>query len=304
MAADGRSFVSAVAMQDMSIWLHDASGERQISPLEAVAVTPKFTADGKKLCYRIVKEAPTPFAERSGEIWVTDLETGRSASLIPGFQAFDYDVSADGQTVVLDAEDSKHLRRLWIAPLDRRSPPVPIPNVDGRQPRFGPTGEVFFRRTVNNSNFVFRVYPDGSGLRKAVEEPILILRGVSPNGEWIVGWARLPGGAGAAFQAFSLSGLPSVSIVNNIDWSWSASGHSFSISGGPVSAGRSYIVPLQPGRALPPVPEQGLVSEQDIAGLPGARRIDALGVVPGPSPDVYAFYRGTTQRNLYRIPVQ
>src|SRR4030095_7603061 len=108
MAADGRSFVSAVAMQDMSIWLHDASGERQISPLEAIAVTPKFTADGKKLCYRIVKEAPTPFAQRSGEIWVTDLESGRSVPLAPGFQAFDYDVSADGQKVVLDAEDSEH----------------------------------------------------------------------------------------------------------------------------------------------------------------------------------------------------
>ena len=36
---------------------------------------------------------------------------------------------------------------------------------------------------------------------------------------------------------------------------------------------------------------------------PRARRIDAQGVVPGPSPEVYAFYRGTTQRNLYRIPV-
>jgi eukaryotic-like serine/threonine-protein kinase len=304
VAADGRSFVSAVAMQDISIWLHDASGERQISPLEAVAVTPKFTADGKKLCYRIVKQTPTTFAQRSGEIWITDLESGRSAPLAPGFEAFDYDVSADGQKVVLDAEDSEHRRRLWIVPLDRRSPPVPIPSVEGRQARFGPTGEVFFRRTVNNSNFAFRVYPDGSGLRKAVEEPILILRGVSPDGQWIVGWAPLPGGAGAAYQAFSLGGLPSVSIVNNIDWSWSPSGDTFSISGGPIAAGRSYVVPLQPGRALPPVPERGFVSEQDVAGLPGARRIDALSVVPGPSPNVYAFYRGTTQRNLYRIPVQ
>jgi hypothetical protein len=26
-------------------------------------------------------------------------------------------------------------------------------------------------------------------------------------------------------------------------------------------------------------------------------------VVLGPSADVYAFYRGTVQRNLYRIPV-
>jgi hypothetical protein len=28
-----------------------------------------------------------------------------------------------------------------------------------------------------------------------------------------------------------------------------------------------------------------------------------MGVVPGSCPDVQTFYRGTTQRNLYRIPI-
>ena len=304
MAADGRSFISAVAIQDMSIWLHDARGERQISPLEAVAVNPKFSGDGKKLCYAIVKEAPTPFANRPGEIWVADLESGRSESLVPGFQAFDYDISADGQQVVIEGEDSEHLRRLWVVPLDRRSPPVQIPNVEGRQARFGPSGEIFFRRSEERSNFAYRVHPDGSGLRKAVEEPIQILRAVSRDGRWIVGWAALPGGEGAGFQAFSLNGEGTVILTNAIDWTWSPRGDSFSISRGPVGLGRSYIIPLQAGAAMPALPAGGLASEQDIAQLPGARRIDALMAVPGPSPDVYAFHRGTTQRNLYRIPVQ
>ncbi len=301
MAPDGRSFITAVAMQARSIWLHDARGERQISALEGVADNPKFTPDGKKLVYAIVKEAPTPFSRRPGEIWVADLESGRSEPLFPGFQALEYDLSVDGQRVVMEAEDSERIRRLWVAPLDRHLPPRQIPNVEGRQPRFGPSGEIFFR---HNSNFVYRVHADGSGLRKAVEESILILRGVSRDGQWVAGWAPLPSGEGAGFQAFSLGGQPSVSIVNNIDWSWSPRGDSFSISGGPIAAGRSYIIPLQPGQALPPVPRGGLASEQDIAQLPGARRIDELTAVPGPSPDVYAFYRGTTQRNLFRIPVQ
>ena len=60
MAPDGRSFVTAVALQNASIWLHDASGERQISSLEGIAVTPKFTPDGQKLCYLIVREFPSP----------------------------------------------------------------------------------------------------------------------------------------------------------------------------------------------------------------------------------------------------
>ena len=58
-----------------------------------------------RTCASPLALALPPFAERSGEIWITDLESGRSASLAPGFQAFDYDVSADGQKVVLDAED-------------------------------------------------------------------------------------------------------------------------------------------------------------------------------------------------------
>jgi hypothetical protein len=77
-----------------------------------------------------------------------------------------------------------------------------------------------------------------------------------------------------------------------------------SVSAGPVGANRSYMIPLTPGEALPHVPPGGLRSEGVVAQLPGARRIDASRVVPGSSPDVFAFTRGTTQRNLYRIPVQ
>jgi len=71
----------------------------------------------------------------------------------------------------------------------------------------------------------------------------------------------------------------------------------------PFAEGRTYIVPLPPGEALPPIPEGGFHSEKEVARPPGARRIDALRAVPGPSPDVYAFYHSTTQRNLYRIPI-
>jgi hypothetical protein len=42
---------------------------------------------------------------------------------------------------------------------------------------------------------------------------------------------------------------------------------------------------------------------REIAQLPGARRVDYR-ILPGSSPDTYAFYRTTAQRNLYRIPVR
>jgi hypothetical protein len=74
------------------------------------------------------------------------------------------------------------------------------------------------------------------------------------------------------------------------------------MSGGPIAEDRSYLIPLAPGEALPQIPAEGFHAEEEVAQLPGARKVDAR-IVAGPSPDVYAFYRTTTQRNLYRIPI-
>jgi len=104
-------------------------------------------------------------------------------------------------------------------------------------------------------------------------------------------------------QAFPLGGGTPVTIAAHAGWDWSPGGNSVAVSGGPIASNRSYIIPLTPGEALPRMPAEGFRSEEEITQIPGARRIEAL-TVPGPSPDVYAFYRGTTQRNLYRIPLQ
>src|SRR5207245_2299120 len=52
MAPDGRSFITAVGVKQSVVWLHDGRGERQIS-LEGYASLPKFTPDGKTLCYLV-----------------------------------------------------------------------------------------------------------------------------------------------------------------------------------------------------------------------------------------------------------
>ena len=56
MAPDGRSFVTAVAVQNVSAWLHDRNGERQIL-LEGNSVNVQFAPDGRKLYYKVVKQA-------------------------------------------------------------------------------------------------------------------------------------------------------------------------------------------------------------------------------------------------------
>jgi Tol biopolymer transport system component len=300
LTADGRSFVAAVAMKNASLWLHDANGERQIS-LEGYAVDARFAPDGTKLCYKVIPGSPFDYNRIPGELRVADLATWRSAALVPGVQALDYDISADGRDVVVEAADRDGKSRLWIARFDGRSRPSQIPDVEGRQPRFAPDGDIIFRRTEDASGFVYRVHADGTGLQKVSEFPIATLLGVSPDGRWVMGWGPRPGGERSAHQAYPLSGGPPILI--GAELTWSPGGTSVDISGVAVGDGRSYIVPLPAGEALPRMPAGGFHSEQEVARLPGARRIDAL-TVPGPSLDVYAIDRSVIQRNLYRIPLQ
>jgi hypothetical protein len=140
-------------------------------------------------------------------------------------------------------------------------------------------------------------------MQKAVAQPIANLGEISPDGRWITGWSSYPGNEGTGWQAFSLEGLPQVLIANGINWHWSPRGDSISVSDNPIPGDRTYVIPVAPGEVFPPMPAGGFHSEGEVAALPGARKIDVV-AVPGPSPDVFAFYRTTTQRNLYRIPIR
>ena len=293
ISADGRSLITAVSLQNTSLWIHDAKGERQIS-LEGNATNPKFLPDGKKLCYLVVKEFPNPFRWKNpGELQIADLESGRSDVVVRDFPVLDYDISADGRRIVLWTTDNEGKSRLWLAAFDRSSPPMQIPNVEGGEPRFGPSGDIFFRHFEN----VYRVHPDGTGLTRALAYPALLQWNVSPNGKWIVEWAPLPGNGPPAIQAFPLNGGPPVQVGGSFTFlSWSLDGRS-------VLLGGSYIVPLSAGKTLPPIPAGGFQSEDEIARLPRAQLINADGVVLGPSAGVYAFHKGKVQRNLYRIPI-
>jgi hypothetical protein len=54
---------------------------------------------------------------------------------------------------------------------------------------------------------------------------------------------------------------------------------------------------------LPEIPAAGFRSEEELARLPGVQIIEAADVVPGLTPEVYAYSRETVRRNLYRIPL-
>ena len=297
VAPDGRSLITAVAIQNTSLWIHDAQGERQIS-LEGNAANPKFTRDGKKLCYLVVKEAPNAwvFYRDPGELRVADLESGSSEPLAAGLEVLDYDLSHDGRQLVLWTAD----RGIWVAPFDRSAPPRRVPGVEGSHPRFGPDGDIFLRREEGHSTFVYRVHADGSGMQKASDQPVLILDDVSPDGRWVAGWGPLGGSGPPSHQAYGLDGRPPVAIGPFSSLTWSLDGQSTFI------AGRwRFVIPRPPDEVLRWIPAEGFHSGEEIARLPGARPIDAaVNPVPGPVAGVYAFYRATIQRNLYRIPIR
>jgi hypothetical protein len=297
MAPDGRSLITAVALQNTSLWIHDASGERQIS-LEGNAANPRFTPDGKRLCYLVVKEAPNTwvFYRDPGELRVADFKSGYSEPLVSGLKVLDYDLSRDGRQLVLWTPD----RGIWMAPFDRSSPARRIEGVEGSHPRFGPDGDIFFQREEEHSTFVYRVHPDGSGLRRAFDRPVLTLYDVSPHGRWLIGWGPLRGSGPPSHQAYGLDGRPPVPI-GPVSWlEWSLDGRSTYI------AGRwRFVISRSPDEVMRQIPAEGFQSEEEIAHLPGARPIDgAINPVPGPVAGVYAFYRVTIQRNLYKIPIR
>jgi hypothetical protein len=67
--------------------------------------------------------------------------------------------------------------------------------------------------------------------------------------------------------------------------------------------GRTYVIPLAAAAMLPPAPHDGFRKEQELAAIPGVQVLPYADVGGGLTPDVYAFSRTTTTRNLYRIPL-
>jgi Tol biopolymer transport system component len=311
MAPDGRSFITAVAQRRSMVFVHDAGGDRQISQ-EGYSFDPKFSPDGKQLFYRILKGGLSNYDP--SELRVVELATGHNDPVFPGVSISGppgrvYEISPDGRQVVTAARDADGKARLWLAAVDRQSPPRMIPGVQGEFPVFGKNGEIIFRTVEGSIAHAYGAQPDGSQLRRLSEQPVVLPAGISPNGAWVV--MRVTKEGGEAVMAFPSSGGAPRTIfkrTSSYHLAWSPDGKLIFISV-PTSAtashfiGKTYVVPLPPGQVFPPMPEEGLSNGAELAMRPGVRIIDAFDAAPGPSPEVYAYSRAGVQRNLYRIPV-
>jgi Tol biopolymer transport system component len=294
MAPDGKSLISSVGVRKSSVWIHDAAGERPLSP-EGSATSPKFSGDGKRVYYLLRKNT-----SGANELWSTELASGISHSALPGVALLDFDISRDGQQVAYTARKRSD-SQIFLAPLDGSAPPRLVVR-GGNQVGFGAAGELVFRQLGAQANYLARVKTDGTGFERVLDGPILDMGFVSPEGSWAT--VAGIGGVDGTF-AVSLKDRTRKLICSGLcQPRWSANGAYLYVTMNPTptQARPTLVFPIPPGASLPALPPEGLGPH---AGeeLTGIQKIDEDWPGPGPSQQTYAFVKSEFVANLFRIPL-
>ena len=306
MAPDGKSLITSVGTQDVTVWLHDKDGDHQISS-EGNTSSPTFSSDGRNLYF-----LKTNSQTRAEELWIKELDSGKVEKVLPdsaivGYPGLlatpGYSVSRDGKEVAFAMKDESGHTKLWIAPTSRRSSPVRISSAPVEDsPIFLPNGELVFRAIEGDSNFLYRMKTDGTGRRKVTSARILDLQSVSPDGRWVVAGAVGSGEEGPrGIKAFAVDGGATVTLcVVYCTLNWDLSGK-FAFLDYP-HASRSYTLPVMPDSGLPRIPSTEMPRVEEFAN-PRAITTIPWDVQSGVNPSVYAYSQTNTRRNLYRIPL-
>jgi serine/threonine protein kinase/Tol biopolymer transport system component len=302
-APDGRSFVTSIGVEQNTVWLHDANGDRQITS-QGYAYQPKLSADGKRLYY-MLRSGVSTRTWVSGELWVTDLASGERHRLFSDFLIEFYDVAADGKLIALSPVPDTGPSTTWIAAVDGSSAPRRLDGVASRA-LFGPDGRLYF---VEN-NRLYRSNVDGSAKEMVFDHPVRVFYGISPDGKWAAAW---PNDTSVVF--YPLAGGTPVELCPTCGTvgaenkgvtppvvSWSRDGK-FMYLHSAWTTRETHAIPLAPGQALPALPKGGVRTVQDIEAIPGASRLPQLRAFPGSDPAVYTYMRLNSQRNIYRVPV-
>jgi hypothetical protein len=307
-APDGRSFVTSIGNRQSTIWIHDSSGDRQITS-EGYAFFPAISPDSKTVYYLVREGGARNFI--SGGLWATELDTGRRHRLLPDFRMVHYSVSADGQRLAFAAADENGNRRIWLASVDGRTEPRQLSAMNGLMAYFGALDEIVFAGERNGVISLYRIKDDGSGLQKISPTPMLLPFGVSPDGQWVPAAEGPspetrnalmvhPVGGGSPTLICRCYGTPNVTDgPQPPQLSWTADRKFLYLK----FENSMYAIPLRPGQILPAIPPSGYPSKEAVAALPGARLLSEEPIYPGPNPSVYALMKVSTQRNIYRVPV-
>jgi serine/threonine protein kinase len=307
MAGDGRSFITSVGTIDSTIWIHDTKGDQQLTS-EGDTFWPTFSGDGARLYY--LKRSRT---SGNPELWVTDLASGQSESLLPGYGVEasvvnkNYALSRDEKRIALAVRDEKGVSHLWIAPAGRRSPPQRLESQESEDsPLFLPDGDLIYRANRGGKNYLYTKKQDGTGEKKIMDEPILDLASLSPDGKWATVARSDNKNEEHPYQvlAYPIVGGTPVVLCRTLCWTgWDASGTHMFFN---FQAGKDYInayfLLTENGHGVPKLPSDGVLSGQELRAL--RAKAVAAEVASAMTPDLYSYTRISIRRNLYRIPIQ
>jgi hypothetical protein len=245
------------------------------------------------------------------ELWVTELASGKRNRIFPGygvqpgFATTNYSVSKDGKQVAFARKDSTGISHLWLGTTDHRSSPREIPSeVNEDSPFFLPDGDLIFRVREGSLNFVYRMKADGTVRNKVAAAPIFDLRSVSTDGRWVVAHANsLDAEHPYSVVAFSLDGGNLVQLCYSLcTANWSSSGLFIYLQVPPSGDLNTYMLPLRPGRSLPTSSPGELGRPEFLKSYQGNLAIPGT-VDSAINPSLYSYTKGSTRRNIYRIPL-
>jgi Tol biopolymer transport system component len=281
VAPDGKSIVASVGVDQAAVWIHDANGERQISG-EGNAGLPQFAPDGKRVYYLA-----------TGDLWVTELASGRAQRVLPGLAVAQYALSPEGKAIAYTTADGS----LWYGSLDRATPPRMLAP-RGRRPQFSRSGDIVFRITKYSA--LYRIHPDGTGIHELPWNPGLevVTSFLSPDEEWST--RVFDNGPTIAHPRNGGGAIP---ICERCYVGWSSDGKFFWITLRPLSGQNAMtgLIPLKNKSLLPPLPPEGVRTRADLMKIPGVQVVSSELVSPAPDGSGYAFMKQESRWNLYRI---
>ena len=307
---DGRSVLTSIGTRRQSIWIRDERGEREISregfafiPTEPEGGTSQPLPGDGRLVFYLVRQGAVRFSghrERAGELWATDVETGRARAILPGQQVIGYDISRDGTQVAFAALDQGGSSHVWLARLHGSDAPRRLTEFVADSPRFDATGNIFCRGFDNGTGFIYRLH-EGHAPEKAVQQPVLFFSTTSPAGDWLIALVQAAEDADGSLArvAFPTAGGSPVRLCeSSCEVDWTPNGKSLVIRLGVASSApptKTVVVALESGTTLPPIR-----SREDLSNLRITRELDGW-IYPSGTGSAYVFTRNTTQRNIHRV---
>ncbi len=298
MSGDGKFLVTSVGSSESTAYFHDKDGDTPLSSI-GNSYAPKFSRDGRKIYFLQVNPQ-----NHDPELWVKGIHADHAEPVVPGYGMESYTISADDKSVAFVQRD-QHSSSVWVAPTDRRGPPVKISGDHIEDaPLFLPSGEILVRSNENGKNYLVAEKQDGSGRRKIIDKPIVEFYGGSPDGKWAYVYLAVTDPDIPAYGVLQPldGGDPIVVCRGFCSMVWEQSGQ-YVLMGVGLHAGSVVAVPKDPATGLAHMPANGFAVPEDALGEKGSILIkrpveNALDV------NTYVYTDVVVRRNLYRIPLE